>query len=53
MIRLGFALVGIFLLLVVGCRTVEVYEDGFADEEYIWEQWNVSTNRINIIEVEF
>ena len=46
-----------FLLLVflsivfsmVGCKTTKL--DDFSDEEYIWEDWTVSTNRIEIINV--
>ena len=43
--------IALFLMSVLtfGCRTVP--RDDFSDEEYVWEHWSVSTNRIENIEV--
>lgn len=37
------------ILSLTGCRTTK--PNSFSDEEYIWEDWSVSTNRIEIINV--
>ncbi len=36
----------LFILTMMGCV---IYHDGFADENYIWENWTHSTNTVEVI----
>lgn len=42
--------VGFALALFTSCRSLN---DGFADEDYVWENWRVSSNRIEVIDFSF
>ena len=41
----------LLLAFLAGCRTTVVHDD-FSDEEYIWENWTPSTNKIEMIIME-
>ena len=47
-IFMAIVLLSVFL---AGCKTTVVHDD-FSDEEYIWENWTHSTNRIEMIIME-
>ena len=53
-VKKTFALVlvsAMAFMIFSGCSSLK--GDGFAEEEYIWENWKVSTNRIESVDFSF